>query len=226
MLKGNSELMFEAREALRGNWPMSIGAGMLYSASLGVIQIFFLTFLSIIMIPIGILFDEYTLGFDIIYYIMNLVAIGIFSGPFYFGVLSYFLNLSRFQEVNITDFFIGLKHISISIKTYLMMISYILLWSLLFIIPGIIVSISYSMTFFILIDDNTLTPEEALNRSKALMNGNKMKFLFLNLRFSGWILLSVITLGLAVLWLIPYMYASHAMFYNDLKANYLAEENY
>jgi uncharacterized membrane protein len=105
------------------------------------------------------------------------------------------------------------------------MILFILLWTLLLIIPGIIAAISYSMTFYILADDNSIGAMDAIDKSKKMMDGYKWKYFCLGLRFLGWALLCILTLGIGFLWLMPYMQVSMAKFYDDVKANSLTTEN-
>jgi uncharacterized membrane protein len=93
------------------------------------------------------------------------------------------------------------------------------LWALLLIVPGIVAAISYSMTFFILAEDSSLTPMEAINKSKQMMDGYKLKYFYLCLKFIGWALLCCLTLGIGFLWLIPYIQVSTAKFYDELKGS-------
>jgi uncharacterized membrane protein len=93
----------------------------------------------------------------------------------------------------------------------------ILLWLLLLIVPGIIAAISYSQTFFILAEDNTIRPSEAIEKSKKMMDGNKLKYFYLCLRFLGLGLLCILTLGIGFLWLAPYIQVTNAKFYDDIK---------
>ena len=72
-------------------------------------------------------------------------------------------------------------------------------------------------TFFILAEDSSIQPMEALRKSKQMMDGYKWKLFCLGLRFIGWFLLAILTLGIGFLWLIPYMYISFAKFYEDIK---------
>lgn len=95
---------------------------------------------------------------------------------------------------------------------------YTFLWSLLFIIPGIIKGLSYSMAPFIAKENPNLTAEEAIQASMKIMDGNKMKLFLLFLGFIGWILLGMITFGIAFLFVTPYMQLAEAAFYEDLMA--------
>lgn len=92
---------------------------------------------------------------------------------------------------------------------------YILLWSLLFIIPGIIAFYSYAMTDYILAEHPELTASEAITRSKEMMSGNRWRLFCLHLSFIGWDILSFFTLGIGNLWLNPYKQAADAAFYRE-----------
>ena len=93
---------------------------------------------------------------------------------------------------------------------------YILLWSLLFIIPGFVKQYSYAMTPYIMADHPELTANEAITASRQLMDGHKGELFWLHLTFFGWMLLNVLTLGIGSLWLNPYMNAAEAAFYRQL----------
>ena len=102
----------------------------------------------------------------------------------------------------------------------LLMAIFTFLWSLLFIIPGIVKMFSYAMTPFILEENPYLTANEAIDRSRAMMKGHKFDLFWLLLSFIGWAILCVFTLGIGTLWLTPYMQTSIASFYEDVKADY------
>ncbi len=93
---------------------------------------------------------------------------------------------------------------------------YVFLWSLLFLIPGIVAAYSYSMTDFILAENPYLTPQEALERSKSVMYGNRGRLFCLHLSFIGWHILAALTFGIGSLWLIPYQKAAEAAFYREI----------
>ena len=94
---------------------------------------------------------------------------------------------------------------------------YVLLWSLLFIIPGIIAVYSYAMTGYILSDHPELTAGEALERSKQMMSGNRWRLFCLQISFIGWDLLSVaLTFGIGSLWIAPYKQTATAAFYREI----------
>ena len=83
-------------------------------------------------------------------------------------------------------------------------------------IPGIIASYRYAMTPYLLAEFPDLTVMDAMRESKRLMQGNKFRFFRLNFSFIGWILLSVFTLFIGILWIAPYMNAACAAFYLEV----------
>ena len=93
---------------------------------------------------------------------------------------------------------------------------YVFLWTLLFIIPGIIATLKYAMAPFIMAENPNMTASEAITASKELMDGHKTELFFLNLSFLGWMILNVFTLGIGSFWLNPYMNAAYAAFYRRI----------
>ena len=104
------------------------------------------------------------------------------------------------------------------VKTMLLTDVFLLLWSLLFIIPGIIKAYSYRMVPFILSDEPELDGREAINRSREMMNGHKWRTFVLDLSFILWDLLAALTLGLVgIFYVMPYQFATNAELYRVLK---------
>ena len=99
---------------------------------------------------------------------------------------------------------------------------FVFLWSLLFVIPGIIKTFSYAMTPYILEEHPELTANEAIDHSRAMMKGHKFDLFWLYLSFIGWGILCIFTLGIGLLWLVPYMQTAQSSFYEDVKADYEA----
>lgn len=104
--------------------------------------------------------------------------------------------------------------------TILLMAIYTNLWSLLLYIPGIVKSMSYSQTVYVLRDNPGLSYNAAIERSMDMMYGYKMRYFKLQLSFIGWILLAALTCGIAFLWVYPYMQAANANFYEYVKEEY------
>lgn len=93
---------------------------------------------------------------------------------------------------------------------------YILLWSFLLIVPGIVATYSYAMTEYILAEHPELTAGEAIARSKEMMEGNRFRLFCLEFSFFGWGLLCMLTFGIGYLWLRPYERAAKAAFYREV----------
>ena len=96
---------------------------------------------------------------------------------------------------------------------------FVAIGSMIFVIPGIIFSYSFSMAFYIINDHPEMTAMEALRESRRLMNGHKMQYFLLNLSFIGWMLLGSLCFGVGTLWASAYMSTANAVFYEELIAN-------
>lgn len=141
--------------------------------------------------------------------------------PLSYGYIVAFLNFKRTgEDVKIEGLFDGFKDYGRVFLTSLLQNIYTFLWTLLLIIPGIIKSIAYSQTFFVLKDNPELKNNAAIERSMAMMEGHKMEYFCLTLSFIGWILLSILTLGIGLLWVTPYMSTAMAHFYEYVKEDY------
>lgn len=102
---------------------------------------------------------------------------------------------------------------------------FVLLWACLFIVPGIVMSYAYSMSVYILNDNPDMTPMQAIKASKEMMRGHKWDLFVLDLTFIGWLLLSILTAGILLLFVQPYMNAAHAEFYREIKGEYVIIED-
>lgn len=142
--------------------------------------------------------------------------------PLTYSIKVIFLDLNRGQELNASDLFGGFKDYGRILLTMLLTDIYIFLWSLLFVIPGIIKYYSYSMVPYVLRDYPDLSFDEAIEQSMHMMSGFKSKLFMLDLSFIGWAILCVFTLGIGFFWLMPYVYTNHALFYEDLQEFYEA----
>lgn len=139
--------------------------------------------------------------------------------PFGIAYTWFYLSLARNEHPTISKVFEIYKDRKTSLKligTSIVIGFFTFLWSLLFIIPGIIKSIAYSQTFFILRDNPEMGVLDAITESRKRMNGYKLQFFLLTLSFIGWGILCLFTLGIGFIWLAPYIYTSFATFYNEL----------
>lgn len=124
--------------------------------------------------------------------------------------------VDRQKEPDLGTLFGYFKHWKNAAMASLLQTVYVLLWSLLFVIPGIIASYSYAMTSYILAEHPEMAPSEAIERSKEMMSGNRWRLFCLQFSFIGWDILSSLTLGIGNLWLTPYKQAATAAFYRDV----------
>jgi uncharacterized membrane protein len=185
----NADLMAAARASLPGFWPVAIG----------------------ICITPQLIY----MAFNYVPYVGGIGQL-LLAGPLCAGSALFFLALHRRGEVKFAMLFEEFSRFGITVGAYMLMILFILLWSLLLIVPGIIASYDYAMTFYVIADDKNIGVMDSLRRSKEMMYGYRWKFVCLNFRFFGWALLSVLTFGIGFIWLAPYMSASFAAFYDDV----------
>ena len=107
------------------------------------------------------------------------------------------------------------------VKTLMIRDIFLWLWSMLFIIPGAVKSLSYRMVPYILADNPNMSSLEAITLSRQMMNGHKWKTFVLDLSFLGWNFLTILTCGLVgVLYAGPYELATGAELYKTLRATY------
>ena len=141
------------------------------------------------------------------------------AGPISFGLAYIFLALARGKEsIDILDLFKGFTGTDIVRLFLLGLIQAILimLWSLLFIIPGIIKACAYSQAFNLAVDHPDWDWKQCLDESQKMMKGYKWKYFCLNLSFIGWIIVGAILCGIGTLWVTPYMQAACTEFYLEL----------
>lgn len=145
----------------------------------------------------------------------------IVAGPLAVGMAFVLLALTRKESAELGDMFNGFKTgFADNLIAGLLVSVFTFLWSLLLVIPGIIKGYSYSMTNYILADNPGMPAMEAIKRSQDMMNGHKWRFFCLQFSFIGWMLLCVITFGLAYIYVGPYMVAAQTAFYNELKKDF------
>ena len=203
----NQTLMTQALNSLKGKWGIAIGAWLVF---------FILT--------------EFQIGWEWQgdhggNYKVALKIVGlIIGGPLSLGYTTLILLISRNQKPDFAILFCGFKRFGTSFAAYLLRIIFIILWTLLLIIPGIIACLRYSQTFYILSEDKNIGPLEAISKSREMMVGNNWKLFCLYFRFIGWFILCIVTLGFAGLYVGPYFSQSRTNFYNDLIIDNLTEK--
>lgn len=189
VMPSNSEIRMAARQALKGNWVNAVLATLVFSLVAGAAS----------SIPLAGL---------------------LLLCPLEFGFMLCFLRLVRGEDSSemVGDQFSIFNNYGRVLGTSLLVFLYTLLWTLLFIVPGIVKSYAYAMTPYVMNDHPELDAEECVHESRMMMQGYKWKLFCLDLSFIGWALLGCLTLGIGFLWLQPYIEASHAKFYDEMKA--------
>lgn len=196
-----SELRRQSRENLKGNWGTLVLAFFIMTLIEGTAETLFM--------------------FSDSWYFLGTLATLLLTGPLTYGFSRMVLNVSRNQKVETGDLFVGFNNYSKTVMLGIDIMARVILWSLLLIIPGIIAAYSYSMSYYILIDNPNLTSSEAINKSKELMKGHKLELFLLELTFIGWALLAVVfTFGIGLLWVQTYMEMAKAEFYKKLTGVY------
>lgn len=190
-LTPNRDLMAQAREDLRGRWGLAMGGAVVY----------YLCTVLIASVPKA----------------GGVISL-LVSGPFGLGAAIFFLALARRQEASVSFVFRGFDRFSTCLATHLLMCLFILLWALLLIVPGIMAALRYSQVYYLLAADPELGARAAIDRSKAMMSGHKWKLFCLVLRFVGWFILGIISLGIGFLWIGPYLGVAFARFHEDLRS--------
>lgn len=146
------------------------------------------------------------------------VALLVVDGPIMLGIAFVYLKLVRKEKYEFDDLFDGFKHFGVACITYLVMVVFILLWAILLIVPGIIAALGYSQAFFLLADNPSLRPLEALKKSKEMMMGYKWQYFRFLCRFIPWFVLALLPLGIGLLWFIPYFATAQAHFYEKIQS--------
>jgi uncharacterized membrane protein len=221
----NRDLMAKARASLGGQWALAVGATLLYQVVMGGIQMVpYLGVLAVLIIAgpmllgwnrfflnlarrksaeVGQLFDGFKL-FGRTFWTYSLVCL----------FISLWALLLVFPGI-LAAFTIPM--IEKEPAAAMLVVPLLILFGILALIPSIRAALAYSQTFFILSDHPDTRARDAIRQSKQMMNGFKWKLFCLGFRFIGWVLLAILTCGIGILWVYPYMAASNAHFYDDVR---------
>ena len=223
-----------AREALKGNWPMaalitliaSVLGGVSGSNGIDINLNLFSESIGSAADLTGSIGPEWVgtlLGILGIFavaatVIALVVAIVLFviGSPISLGYHRHALNLLDRQESGVGTLFGQFHRLGDALTMNLVRAFLIFLGTLLLFVPGIILSYSYAMADFILLEDPNCSGSEALRRSRAMMRGHKWDLFMLRLSFIGWSLLAAFTGGIGNLFLTPYTTVATASFYREL----------
>ena len=216
-MKTNQDYKNAALAALKGNWAPAIVATIIYFA------------VTIIVSLLTEIYDPETssgavAGLTLLGWLLLSIFGSMPLGVGYCNSLNLLL-LEDNNQVTGNMLKIGYGNILRNVGGMLLVGVFTFLWTLLLIIPGIIKSLAYSMTPFILKDYPELSANQAINLSMKMMEGRKFDLFYLYLSFIGWGILALFTLGIGYLWLMPYMYTSTAAFYQNVKEEYITNNN-
>lgn len=140
-------------------------------------------------------------------------------GPLSVGTVVVFKNLKRYGNVKIENLFEGFtKDFGGTLLLGLLQTIFITLWSLLFVIPGIVKAYSYSMAPYLKSEHEDWDWRRCLDESKRLTDGHKMDLFILDLSFIGWYLVGSLCLGVGSLWVEAYHSATLVNYYEELTA--------
>lgn len=235
-MKKAADFRLSAREALKNNWAIAVGAGLVASLLGGTTAggggfSFNFNFNSTAESGSGTATDvfageEYFSEFVGVFLAALLIglAVGLVVSAVFFvigsivrvGYIRFNLDLVDRKEASFSKLFSFFSHGGKAVVTELLRALFVFLWSLLFVIPGIIASYNYAMASYILAENPDISASEALARSKEMMYGNRWRFFCLSISFIGWEILSVFTCGIGSLWLLPYKEAAFADFYREI----------
>ena len=140
----------------------------------------------------------------------------VIGGAMTLGYCQFHQNLVRKQEAEVRTLFTHKDKLWHGFCINFWQLLYIFLWTICFIIPGIMAGYSYAMAHYIANDHPEMTAREVIAVSKEMMKGNRWRLFCLEFSFIGWQLLAALTLGLGSFAVAPYMETARAFFYHDL----------
>ena len=146
----------------------------------------------------------------------SVAAALVLTPAFSIAMVHIYLNMAEGVKPEVKDLFAHFQEFWGAFKVTFLVGLFTGLWSMLFVIPGIVKSYSYAMAHFILLENPGMSCVDAITRSRQLMDGHKAELFVLRLSFIGWHFLCILTFGIGYLWLIPYQNAAEAAFYHNL----------
>jgi len=147
--------------------------------------------------------------------IIPLVPI-LIAGPLGIGICLFYLKFVRDGQPEISVLFDGFQQFAQGLVAALLIGIIVCIGAIFLIVPGIIAALGLSQTFFIIAENPGISATDAMQESWDMMKGHKLQLFLLQLSFLPWALLSVFTLFIGLLWLIPYIYVSYTNFYLEV----------
>lgn len=227
MLTNKEILTTTTRASLKGSWGFLILAVLIYGILKYLIEETASYIISFTIFPDFDYADIYSKRTPIMVSVLHSFISIIGTAPLGIGYYKIFLDWNRTEggSKQFTTIFWGFKHTFLSsIVTSIVATVVIILGFVLLIIPGIIFLLAYAPIYFILADEQYKAYNPLL-LSKHFMKGKKKQLFLIWLVFIALVLLSIFTLGIALLWITPYFYVVSAKFYTEIEADFLEMNN-
>lgn len=142
------------------------------------------------------------------------------SGPMTLGLAYFALNIARDKSPEVGNIFEGFKNFGTAFVTYILYMLGVVFAMILLIVPGIILAFGWSQAWYIIADEPEISAVDALKKSWHMMDGYKVDIFVLSLRFIPWILLSILTLGIGLFYVWPWMITTHADYHDQISGKY------
>jgi len=224
--ESSSDLRTLARQALSGNWSTAV---------LGTIIQMLVIILPVFVVTVFFK-SQFTEG------IVNLYSF-LISGPIALGYAMFTIRIFRGEKTTPFEIFSGFEYygkalgvyVMIAILAFIQFIPFFVFLILKLAIPGltigvflfifagiafiwglamaIVIQYRYAMAYYILADNLDKGVMACIRESRRIMHGNKWNLFCLEISFIGWILLAILTFGIGILWLNPYINVSTVAFY-------------
>ena len=148
------------------------------------------------------------------------VAVGLVLSVLFAGFVIFLLNTIRKTEPCLGNLLDGFGFVFKIILLNILEGLFVMLWSLLLIVPGVIASYRYKMAIYILCDDPSKSVMQCIRESSRMMKGHKWEFFVLNLSFLLWYIGGCLPMVgyLVQLWSFPYIQTTKAHYYEQLRS--------
>lgn len=215
----SKEIRSNARKALKGHWGTAIIAAIIanvfpsvgYSSSFSSDDMDFTKLSELsgteLITTLAIFGGILLIGLAISLVVSSVISI---------GYAQFNMDLVDGDDPKISTLFSKVRQLKTAVIANILVFVRVFFGMIFFIVPGVIALFKYSMTNYIIAENPGIGAREALEKSKKIMKGNKLRFFLLGLSFIGWEILVVLTFGIAGIWVSPYMQASYAEFYREI----------
>jgi uncharacterized membrane protein len=153
-------------------------------------------------------------------FLVNIIQLISFviGSAFLFAEYNLTLNITKKLDYEIEDVVLSgfRNNFWRNVGVYFLQSIFIALWTLLFIIPGLVKAYAYTMAFYLRNRHPDVAAIDIITESKEYTMGHKGRIFFLDLSYIGWYLLSALTFGILLLWVIPRHYTARTILFNEI----------